>query len=188
MTLHDSNAAVDRVIDVLESGGASLYFGEAVTQLEHALQTAALADHASASDALVVAALLHDIGHLVHGLDEHIADHGSDAHHEDVGHLWLSDYFGPAVTEPIRLHVAAKRFLCATDAAYTASLSAASLASLALQGGPMSPNEVDAFNDVPWARAATVLRLWDDKAKVPGLTVPPLDHYQSRIHKLMEPR
>ena len=185
MTLHDSNAAVDRVIDVLESGGASLYFGEAVTQLEHALQTAALADHASASDALVVAALLHDIGHLVHGLDEHIANQGVDAHHEEVGHLWLSDHFGPAVTEPIRLHVAAKRFLCATDAAYTASLSAASLASLALQGGPMSQHEVETFAHQPWAHEATLLRLWDDEAKVPGLAVPEIAHYRARLRTLM---
>ena len=188
MTVHDSNAIVDRMIDVHESGGASLYFGEAVTQLEHALQAAALAEHAGASDALVVAALLHDIGHLVHGLEEHIADQGTDAHHEDVGHLWLSNHFGPAVTEPIRLHVAAKRFLCATDAAYITSLSAASLASLALQGGPMSQREVDAFAGVPWAHEATVLRLWDDEAKVPGLTVPELDHYRPRISKLMERR
>ena len=188
MTLHDSKATVDRIIDMLESGGASLYFGEAVTQLEHALQTAALAEHAGASDALVVAALLHDIGHLVHGLDEDISVQGVDAHHEEVGHIWLSDHFGPAVTEPIRLHVAAKRYLCATDAAYIQSLSAASLASLALQGGPMSQREVDAFAGVPWAHEATVLRLWDDEAKVPGLTVPPLDHYRPRIHQFMERR
>lgn len=188
MTLHDSRATVDHIIEVLESGGASLYFGEAVTQLEHALQAAALAEHAGASDALVVAALLHDIGHLVHGLDEDIAVQGVDAHHEDVGHLWLADHFGPAVIEPIRLHVAAKRFLCAADPAYTSSLSPASRASLELQGGPMSQDEMEVFGRLPWAHQAVAVRLWDDEAKVPGLMVPELDHYLPRIHQLMERR
>ena len=188
MTLHDSNTTVDRIIDVLESDGASLYFGETVTQLEHALQAAALAERAGASEALVVAALLHDIGHLVHGLDDHIANQGVDAHHEEVGHLWLSDHFGPAVTEPIRLHVEAKRYLCATDPAYVGSLSPASLASLALQGGPMSQHEVETFAHQPWAHEATLLRLWDDDAKVPGLAVPEIAHYRAALQTLMERR
>jgi phosphonate degradation associated HDIG domain protein len=171
----------DRLLDLLRDGGGAAYFGEPVTQLEHALQTAALADRCGAPDALVVAALLHDVGHLLHGRGEHVAEVGIDAEHEAVGHRWLSTHFGPAVTEPVRLHVAAKRCLCATDPVYAAALSTASKASLALQGGPMSAGEVEAFLARAWSAEAIALRRWDDAAKVPGLAVPGLGHYAPRI-------
>lgn len=177
---------VDRIVELLHGGGSRLYFGEAVTQLEHALQTAALADRAAAPATLVIAALLHDIGHLLHEQGEHVADEGVDARHEDVGHRWLAGHFGPAVTEPIRLHVSAKRFLCGTDPTYRDSLSPASRASLALQGGSMSRPEADEFASRPWAHDAVLLRLWDDEAKVPGLAVPDLPHYLPRLCTLME--
>ena len=119
----EADAVANRLLQVLMEGGAESYFGEPVTQLAHALQTAALAERAGASDALVVAALLHDIGHLL-GEDQAPSDH--DGHHEEIGDEWLQKYFGPAVTEPIRLHVAAKRYLCAVDPGYGASLSQAS--------------------------------------------------------------
>ena len=177
---------IDGLLALFEDGGAASYFGEPVTQLEHALQTAALAEDAGAPDALIVAALLHDIGHLLHGLAEDIADQGVDARHEDVGDCWLSGHFGRAVTEPIRLHVAAKRYLCAVEPAYAASLSAPSQESLALQGGPMTGDEARAFAQTDWARDAVALRRWDDAAKVPGRDVPGLPHYRSRIEQLLE--
>src|SRR6516165_6162310 len=171
---------VDELIELLQTRGQAAYHGEAVSQKEHALQTAALAERAGAPDALIVAALLHDVGHLVHGLDEHIADRGLDGRHEAAGETWLASTFGPAVTQPIRLHVAAKRYLCAVDPDYAGRLSQASLQSLQLQGGPMSPEEVRSFEQQPFHRDAVQLRRWDDEAKIPGLEVPDLEHYRPR--------
>src|SRR5262245_24483528 len=105
----------NRILTILATGGAQAYFGEPVTQLEHALQTAALADESQAPDTLVIAALLHDVGHLVHGLSEDIARHGVDGAHENAAHVWLTGQLGIAVTEPVRLHVLAKRYLCCVD-------------------------------------------------------------------------
>jgi phosphonate degradation associated HDIG domain protein len=179
---------VGQILAVLVEGGTEAYFGESVTQLEHALQSAALAERDEASDTLVVAALLHDIGHLVAGGSEDIAEHGVDARHEDAGDRWLAEFFGPAVTEPIRLHVVAKRYLCAVEPGYAQSLSAASQISLALQGGAMTADEVRQFANAPWAADAARLRRWDDAAKVPGLSVPALSHYRGRLERLVEVR
>jgi gamma-butyrobetaine dioxygenase len=176
---------VNAIADLFEQEGRAAYFGEAVSQSEHALQAADLAARDGADDALVVAALLHDIGHLLHGLGENVADRGLDGQHEDLGYAWLARWFDPAVAEPVRLHVAAKRYLCATDPAYLRQLSPASLQSLELQGGAFTPAEVAAFDSVPYSQAAVRLRHWDDAAKVPGLTVPPLDSYRTRLAKLL---
>lgn len=178
----------DDILTLLLTGGAAAYFGEPVSQLEHALQAAAAAERTGASDALVVAALLHDIGHLVHGLPEDVAEHGVDARHEEIGELWLSERFNRLVTEPIRLHVAAKRYLCAVEPEYMEALSDASVASLALQGGPMSLDEVRVFEQSPFARDAVALRRWDDAAKVPGLDVPGVGHYAVRLGRLLVTR
>lgn len=125
---------------LFEQHGAGMYAGELVTQLEHALQAAHFAEQASEPDSLIAAALLHDIGHLTHDFDEDCAGQGIDDQHEMAGADWLSEHvgFGPEVTEPIRLHVPAKRFLCAVDANYLSELSDASRLSLKLQGGPFS--------------------------------------------------
>src|SRR6516225_6317978 len=116
--------------------------GEPVSQTEHALQTAWAAEQAGAASALIAAALLHDIGHLLHDLPEDCAHHGIDDAHEVRGARWLVQHFGPDVTEPVRLHVPAKRYLCSTDPAYRSQLSEASELSLKLQGGPFTPAEV----------------------------------------------
>src|SRR5262245_37267648 len=162
---------------VLQRRGDSMYFGETVTQKEHALQCAWLAGRERAEDALIVAALLHDVGHLLSGETEDAADRGVDALHEDAGQRWLSQFFGAEVTEPVRLHVDAKRYLCATDRSYYASLSVASRQSLRLQGGPFHLSQLSAFAEQPFAMNAVRLRRWDDRAKTPGLPVPELDHY-----------
>ena len=137
------------------------------------------------SDTLVVAALLHDIGHLLHGLPEHIADKGIDGRHEAVGEAWLTPQAGPAVTEPLRLHVAAKRYLCAVNSDYMTLLSPASIKSLRLQGGPYTDDEVEAFEKNPHYQDAVRLRRWDDQAKVAGLDVPDLAHYRSVFERVL---
>jgi phosphonate degradation associated HDIG domain protein len=170
--------AIDRLFTLFRENGSGAYFGEAVTETEHALQCAHLAEQAGAPSEWVAAALLHDVGHLLHGLGEDVADRGLDGRHEAVGAAWLAGLFGPAVADPARLHVAAKRYLCSVEPGYADELSPASRTSLRLQGGPMTPTEVSAFEAEPHARAAVAVRRWDDQAKVPGLAVPDLEHYR----------
>ena len=156
----------------------STHYDAGVTQREHALQSATLARRAGAPAALVVAALLHDIGHLL--LDEHAAAPGflaNDRRHEAVGWHFLRQWFPPAVALPVALHVRAKRYLVATVPAYAARLSAASLRSLAVQGGPLSAAEAAAFAALPHAEAAIAIRRWDDEAKVAGGAVSSLDEF-----------
>ena len=176
--------ATAQIIKLFQTRGHDAYFGEGVSQLEHALQCAWFAERSGASPPLVVSALLHDIGHLIHGLPEDIADQGIDGFHETAGANWLATYFGPAVTEPIRLHVAAKRYLCCVDATYRARLSNTSLQSLALQGGPLTADSARVFEANPFFRDALSLRRWDDIAKVPGLAVNGLDHYRDLVESL----
>lgn len=175
----------DRIVELLVLGGGEAYFGEPATQLEHALQTAALAEADGAPDALVVAALLHDIGHLLSGSDD-VPNPVVDERHEHLAARWLSNHFSRAVTEPIRLHVAAKRYLCSINPAYASALSRASQVSLSLQGGPMRSDQVAVFEQTPWARDAVCLRRWDDGAKVPGKAVPDLAYYRDAIERMLE--
>lgn len=176
------------IIDLLRRCGDSQYGGEAVTQLEHSLQSAALAESAHASPALIAAALLHDIGHLLHNLPDDAPDLGTDDHHETSAGQYLARLFPPAVCEPVRLHVAAKRFLCATDPAYHAALSRPSQISLALQGGPMTAQEAAEFRQHPHFIDAVQLRQWDDEAKVPGLPTPTLEHFAQYVARAAGPR
>jgi gamma-butyrobetaine dioxygenase len=171
----------DDIASLFELRGQSAYHGEAVSQAEHALQAAALAEAEGAPGALVVAALLHDVGHLTADAPEDLADRGIDGRHEHAGASWLARAFGPAVAEPVRLHVDAKRYLCAVDPTYRAGLSPASALSLALQGGPFDADGRARFEANPHFRDAVRLRRWDDAAKVPGLDVPGLDHYRAWV-------
>ena len=172
---------VEEILRLFQARGHDAYLGEPVSQAEHALQAAHLAVLDGAPDALVVAALLHDVGHLLHDLGEDVADRGIDARHERSGGSWLARNFGPEVAEPARLHVDAKRYLCAAEASYLDGLSRASRQSLALQGGPMTLEEIRAFEANPHHREAVRLRRWDDEAKVPGLEVPGLESYFGRL-------
>ncbi len=169
---------IDAILELFQERGEAAYLGEPVSQTEHALQTAWCAEQASAGSALIAAALLHDVGHLLHDLPEHCALAGIDDAHEVRGERWLARYFGPEVTEPIRLHVAAKRFLCATDPGYFSLLSEASLRSLKLQGGLFTAEEATQFRQNPYCEAAVALRRFDERAKVPELPTPPLEHFR----------
>jgi len=176
---------VDEIFQLLEERGQGSYFGEPVSQLEHALQCANFALKENAGDELVAAALLHDVGHLLHEEEEDVAEHGGDTEHERLGEEWLSAHFGPAVTQPIALHVAAKRYMCATRSEYLGKLSPASVQSLKLQGGAMSPGEVAEFEANEFAKDAVRLRLWDDLAKEEGAQAPPLSHYRKVLESVM---
>ena len=155
----------------LRERGSGLYGGEEVTQQAHALQcaTRALAD--GSGQALITAAFLHDIGHLCDSADDRRHPH------ENIAARMLADLFPPAVTEPIRLHVDAKRYLCAAEPLYWSGLSEVSQRSLEWQGGPFSPDEAAAFIALPFAEDAVRLRRWDDAAKVPGAPTYSLDHF-----------
>jgi phosphonate degradation associated HDIG domain protein len=169
---------VREIAQLLTRHGGDAYFGEEVTQLQHALQCAYLAVQHDADESLVAAALLHDIGHLLPKTD------ASQEDHERQGACWLQPYFPLSVTEPISLHVPAKRYLCATVPDYLIGLSRASLESLNRQGGPMSNNEVRTFERHPYYRAALLMRRWDDAAKTPRLSVPPLVTYLPLLKNL----
>ncbi|MGB0115025.1 MAG: HD domain-containing protein [Ilumatobacteraceae bacterium] len=173
--LNGPEAVAERLVAVFEVVGNSRY-DEEVTQAEHAAQAAALAGAAGAEDELVAAALLHDLGHLL-GRDETAPPSDRDLHHEDIAARFLTRWFGPAVVEPIRHHVAAKRYLCAIDDGYVDTLSAGSVHSLGVQGGVMSPEEVAAFEQIPGWSEAAALRRWDDLAKDTQRTVPPVRAY-----------
>jgi phosphonate degradation associated HDIG domain protein len=171
----------EQILAIYAARGAGAYFGERVSMTEHALQTAYFAQQADAPESLVLAALLHDIGHLLAQVPDDIADWTADAHHEVIGARWLAQRFHPGISEPVRLHVAAKRYLCATDARYFAKLSSASVHTLKLQGGPMSAPEVAQFESERYFTEAVHVRRWDDAGKVAGLKTPQLTAYATLI-------
>src|SRR5215468_3593457 len=172
------------LVELLEVRGIAAYFNEPVSQCEHAVQAAVLAQRERAAATLIVAALLHDVGHLLHSAPESVADLGIDVRHEEIGARWLSRFFTAEVTEPIRLHVAAKRYLCAREPGYLGSLSTASQQSLALQGGAFDDAAAHAFLGSPHAQAAIRLRRWDDAAKVRGLHLPPPNAFRELIERV----
>ena len=174
---------VETILGIFGRGGESAYFGEAVSVVEHGLQAALFARQEGAEEPLILAALLHDVGHLVVPAPDSLSAWRHDAQHEISGSQWLSQWLRPAVTEPIRMHVAAKRYLCATAASYFERLSAASRLTLELQGGPMSEHEAALFKQQPFFREALKLRLWDERAKVEGLQAGKLDDYRAMIER-----
>ncbi|MGA3188999.1 MAG: HD domain-containing protein [Bryobacteraceae bacterium] len=169
----------EEVFELFQRRGHDAYFGEDISILDHSLQAAWFAQQAGSGPNLIAAALLHDIGHLLHGLSEDIAEHDIDGRHEFVGESWLHSRFGPSVSEPVRLHVDAKRYLCFKEADYLAQLSPSSLQSLKLQGGPFSAKEACDFEQRAHYADAVALRRWDDAAKLIDFTVPALQTYQS---------
>ena len=184
---------VGRLADLFTSAGAADYLGEPVTVAQHLLQAGALAKQAGAPPALVAAALLHDVGHLRGG--DPLADEqelsgrelmaGSDNDHGERGAAWLARWFPPAVTGPVRLHIAAKRYLCASEPGYLGLLSPASVYTLSVQGGPMTAAEVAAFAADPRAADAVAVRRWDDAAKDPAADVPGFASYRLLLEGLL---
>ena len=172
------------ILEPFEQNG-NLHYGEGVTELAHALQAAYLAHEAGENESMIAAALLHDYGHLVHGHGESIAEQGVDANHETVGANALEKWFPTSVTEPIRWHVAAKRYLCATELGYFDQLSPASVLSLQLQGGPMNPEELEKFSASPFSEEAVRLRRYDDQAKNPSANPPDLVTYYPVLKGLL---
>jgi phosphonate degradation associated HDIG domain protein len=174
-------AKIDEVLNVLSSGAASEYFGEPVTQLDHALQAADLARKSGADDETVIAALLHDVGHLLEEDPSRMSEIGA-VEHEELGADFLRRRgFSARVATLVQGHVAAKRYLTATNPSYCDRLSEASRRTLALQGGPMSPAEVAAFEASALKQDLLRLRAWDEQAKVPGAPAAPLDTYREMI-------
>ena len=169
--------ALGDIEELFRRHGDIEYSGEGVTQLEHALQTAQRAESEGAADTLVTAALLHDLGHLLNLQGDTPTARGIDDQHQYYAIPFLRPLFPSDVIEAIRLHVDAKRALCALEPDYYAALSADSKRSLALQGGIFSPGEAAAFMAKPFAADAVRVRRWDDAAKIPGHNTPSLSHY-----------
>jgi len=171
----------DEILAIYRARGAAAYFGEHVSMTEHALQAAHFARADGAPPTLIVAALLHDIGHLIEPAPEAIEDWTADARHEVSGARWLAQRFGAEICEPVRLHVPAKRYLCRTEASYFATLSSASVRTLQLQGGPMSAREAAQFEGERFYKEAVAIRRWDDQGKVAGLVTASFGDYVALI-------
>ena len=179
-------SALDTIDDLFSGEGAQDYLGEEVTVAAHMRQAGALAEAAGAPDAQVAAALLHDVGHICGGTvtgREPMA--GQDNRHAETGAAWLARWFGEDVTEPVRLHVAAKRYLCAVVPSYQGRLSAASRYTLAVQGGPMSAEEAAGFETLPHAGAAVAVRRWDEAAKDTSISGPDFGHFRPLLASLL---
>ena len=172
---------IEQILGLYRTKGDREYEGEGVTQLEHALQSAWLAERAGAPRELVCAALLHDIGHLLNDQGETPTLRGVDDLHQYMALPFLRPVFPESVLAPIRLHVDAKRYLCATRSEYYRHLSEDSKRSLALQGGVFSSAEAERFIDQPYATGAVSVRLWDDAAKVAGAATPGLAHFEPAL-------
>jgi phosphonate degradation associated HDIG domain protein len=167
------------------AGRATKRYGlSAINQLQHALQSAHLAERDGCAPATVLASLLHDVGHMIHDLGEDPAARGVDDVHEELGAEWLAKHFSPAVSEPVRLHVAAKRYLCTVESDYFGKLSPDSVRSLKLQGGLMSADELAAFQANPHHAEAVQLRRYDEAAKDPRATTPDFDHFLRHVETL----
>jgi phosphonate degradation associated HDIG domain protein len=179
---------IPEIVELLGSRATTWYGQEAVSQLEHALQCAHLAERANEAPETVVAALLHDLGHMLSAERTPVADQDAlpakDDLHQFVALPFLRSLFPDAVLEPIKLHVDAKRYLCAVDAGYWADLSPASKHSLELQGGRYDDAQVRGFEDLTFYAEAVRLRRYDDLAKVPGQVTPPLAHYAALMDQV----
>jgi phosphonate degradation associated HDIG domain protein len=169
------------LLDIFVGRATRRYGLSAINQLQHALQAATLAEADDAPPATVLASLLHDVGHMIHHLGEDPAGRGLDDVHEELGARWLAGRFAPEVSEPVRLHVAAKRYLCAVESDYFGKLSPDSVRSLGLQGGPMSAGEIEQFRRNPLHAEAVRLRRFDEAAKDPRATTPDFDHFLRHV-------
>lgn len=176
------------IAEIIERRGADSYLGEDITMSEHMLQSARLAEEAEAGDDLIAAALLHDIGHYTNEFPDDALEKGIDNHHDAAGAAVVAPFFPDIVRDCVRHHVAAKRYLCATDPGYHDRLSPASVHTLNLQGGPMSAAEVAAFRKNPHLDEILQVRLWDEASKIPGRRTPPFSHYLPVLQRVVDAR
>ena len=179
-----TTTTLDKIFDIFDCFGSESY-GEDATQLQHALQVAEQARRSGCTPALIAASLLHDIGQFINDAGNAAQKLGVDARHEVSGASFLAVHFPAEVYEPVRLHVAAKRYLCAVDSAYLGKLSPASSLSLTYQGGPMAPEEIAAFEAEPFHAAAVTLRRFDDTGKQPHWHPPELTSYRALLEALL---
>ena len=181
------HSATEHVIRLFEQRGQGRYGSEQVSQLQHALQCAVFAKRQGAGSAMIVAALLHDLGHIIdHQAMPESDDQNLDDAHEQRAYQWIKSNFGKSVADPVRLHVAAKRYLCTVEPEYLTKLSPASLKSFHDQGGLMSQSQIDDFRDEPFAFEAVELRRWDDLAKDPTMQTPTIDDFAPLLDHLVE--
>jgi len=181
-----SDSLRQELLEIFVGRATRRYGLSGVNQLQHALQAAALAEADNAPPATVLACLLHDVGHMIHHLGENPAGRGIDDVHEQLGANWLAERFGPEVSEPVRLHVAAKRYLCTVEPDYFGKLALDSVRSLKLQGGLMSADEVAAFRANPLHGEAVRLRRFDEAAKDPRAATPDFDHYLYHVEACLK--
>ncbi|WP_020594275.1 (R)-1-hydroxy-2-trimethylaminoethylphosphonate oxygenase [Kiloniella laminariae] len=177
---------VDFIGDIFHRRGADSYLGEQVTMSEHMLQGAQLAEQAGAGDILIAAALLHDIGHYTNEFPDDALAKGINNHHDEAGAAVLQAFFPPVITECVRQHVAAKRYLCATDDSYFGKLSDASIHTLNLQGGPMNAEEITEMQKNPHLKEIVQVRYWDDAGKDPKVTTPPFEYYAPILQRVVD--
>ncbi|RWH70851.1 HD domain-containing protein [Mesorhizobium sp.] len=177
---------VEFIADIFERRGAESYLGEPVSMSEHMLQGAWLAEQDGAPEELVAAALLHDIGHYTSEFGTYSPDDVEDKHHDEAGGEVLAPFFPPVIVECVRLHVSAKRYLCATDPTYFSKLSPASVHTLSLQGGPMSAEEVAEFRSNPFHDEAVRVRIWDEGGKVAGMKTRAFRDYVPLLERVVK--
>lgn len=190
MTLDKSELTSETIVefigDIFRRRGADSYLGEQVTMSQHMLQGAYMAERAGAKDELIAAALLHDIGHYTSEFPEDALEKGVNNYHDSAGAAVLEPFFPQVVTDCVRHHVGAKRYLCATDPSYFDRLSEASIHSLSLQGGPMSEEEVAEFEKNPNLKDILQVRFWDEDGKEPELETPPFEHYAPVLQRVVD--
>ncbi|MBO6947130.1 MAG: HD domain-containing protein [Rhodospirillales bacterium] len=190
-----TEVTVDTIFEALETSGQVQYGTEPITELEHALQIADIADEMSGDEEMILAALLHDIGRVAVRQDEIsdtlVPDHmgktkdGSKGH-DAAGAELLSDYFSDRILAGIRMHVAAKRYLCTVEPKYRDKISGGSETTLRMQGGLMSDEELEKFRATPFSEDAVQIRRWDDMAKIPGKPTRPLEHWRDMMSRHMQ--
>ena len=184
----DLNATniVDFIGSIFEKRGDEEYLGEPVTMGQHMLQGATMAEKSRETDEIIIGTLLHDIGHFTSEFGTFSMEDTEDRYHEDAGAAVLEEFFPKVITDCCRHHVAAKRYLCATDPEYFQKLSTASIHSLNLQGGPMSEAELKDFEKNPNLKKILKVRLYDDAGKIPDMVTPSFWHFAPLVQKMVD--
>ena len=182
----NSKNIVDFIGSIFERRGGEEYLGEPVTMGQHMLQGATMAEQSKEPDDIIIGALLHDIGHFTSEFGTFSMEDKKDRYHEDAGAAVLENFFPKVITDCCRYHVAAKRYLCATNPEYFQKLSAASVHSLNLQGGPMSETEIKEFERNPNLKKILTVRLYDDAGKIPDMDTPSFWHFAPLVQKMVD--